>query len=359
MTVKTAAKPPVGAARSIERVEDAALLTGRGRFIDDLGVRPDTLHAAILRSPHAHAAIRGIDTAAALQRARRRRGADRRRRGRGCRRPLAVGVRAPMQMLADRGRPRALCRRAGRGGGRGGPLPRRGRAGTDRGRLRAAAGRGRSDGSARPRSVLLHDGAEVERRQRPLVPLRRSRRRVRAGRAPRRASRSHYPRNSCTPIESYGVVAEYEPGEDGYDVLANFMGPFTLHAVMARALKVPGNRFRLRTPPDSGGSFGVKQGVFPYVVLMALAARSRGRAGEMDRGPAGASGRVGVGHRPRDQARSRGRRRRPRHSRCATTRSTTSAPTSARRSRRRSTACTATSPAPTRSATSRCATAWC
>ena len=55
------------------------------------------------------------------------------------------------------------------------------------------------------------------------------------------------------------------------------MGPFTMHAVMARALKVPGNRFRLRTPPDSGGSFGVKQGVFPYIVLMALAARVAGR----------------------------------------------------------------------------------
>ena len=28
--------------RSIPRVEDAALLTGRGRYIDDLGVRPGT-----------------------------------------------------------------------------------------------------------------------------------------------------------------------------------------------------------------------------------------------------------------------------------------------------------------------------
>src|SRR6266571_188493 len=51
--------------QSIERVEDAALLTGRGRFIDDLGVRPGTLHAAILRSPHAHAEIAGIDSEAA------------------------------------------------------------------------------------------------------------------------------------------------------------------------------------------------------------------------------------------------------------------------------------------------------
>ena len=86
-----------------------------------------------------------------------------------------------------------------------------------------------------------------------------------------------YPRNSCTPIETYGVVAEYDPGEDAYDVLANFQGPFSLHPVMARALKVPGNRFRLRTPPDSGGSFGVKQAIFPYIVLIAVAARIAGR----------------------------------------------------------------------------------
>ena len=51
--------------QSIPRVEDAALLTGRGRFIDDLGVRPGTLHAAILRSPHAHADIVSIETSAA------------------------------------------------------------------------------------------------------------------------------------------------------------------------------------------------------------------------------------------------------------------------------------------------------
>src|SRR5476649_2093967 len=48
--------------QSVERVEDAALLTGRGRFIDDLGVKPGTLHAAILRSPHAHARITAIQT---------------------------------------------------------------------------------------------------------------------------------------------------------------------------------------------------------------------------------------------------------------------------------------------------------
>jgi 2-furoyl-CoA dehydrogenase large subunit len=48
------------------RIEDAALLTGCGRFGDDLPVRADTLQAAILRSPHPHAEIRSIDASAAL-----------------------------------------------------------------------------------------------------------------------------------------------------------------------------------------------------------------------------------------------------------------------------------------------------
>jgi carbon-monoxide dehydrogenase large subunit len=50
--------------RSVLRKEDAALLTGRGRYTDDIS--PERLvHACILRSPHAHARIRSIDTTAA------------------------------------------------------------------------------------------------------------------------------------------------------------------------------------------------------------------------------------------------------------------------------------------------------
>ena len=51
--------------RSIPRFEDAALLAGRGHYLDDLGVPPGTLEAAILRSPHAHAEIEAIDCTAA------------------------------------------------------------------------------------------------------------------------------------------------------------------------------------------------------------------------------------------------------------------------------------------------------
>src|SRR4051812_23406683 len=46
------------------RVEDAALLRGAGRYADDIEL-PGMLHAAFVRSPHAHALIRSIDVGAA------------------------------------------------------------------------------------------------------------------------------------------------------------------------------------------------------------------------------------------------------------------------------------------------------
>src|SRR5215469_1845698 len=48
----------------VRRREDYRFLTGGGTYTDDIN-RPGQLHAYILRSPHAHAQIRGIDTTAA------------------------------------------------------------------------------------------------------------------------------------------------------------------------------------------------------------------------------------------------------------------------------------------------------
>ena len=261
--------------QSIERVEDGPLLTGRGRFIDDLGIRPGTLHAAILRSPHAHAKIRTIDAVAA-------------RRAPGVAAviigaevtaisaSLVVGVKAPIErwpIAVDRvryvGEPVAVVLAADR--------------------YLAEDALELIDVEYQALPVIVDPLAALDPKQPALheglgsnIASERS---FRYGdpeqafaRAAHRVSVTiRYPRNSCTPIETYGVVAEYDASEDAYDVLANFMGPFSLHAVMARALKVPGNRLRLRTPPDSGGSFGVKQGVFPYIVLMGVAARIAGR----------------------------------------------------------------------------------
>ena len=261
--------------QSIERVEDAALLTGRGRFIDDLGVKPGTLYGAILRSPHAHARITAIGTEAV----RNSPGVAAVLVGKditALSASLVVGIKAPIEcwpIAVDRvryvGEPVAVVVASSRYTAEDAldlievdyePLP----AIVD------------PLAALDPAQPALHDGlgsnVASERSFRYGDPER-----AFADAARRVSVTIRYPRNSCTPIETYGLVAEYDAAEDAYDVLANFMGPFSLHAVMARALKVPGNRFRLRTPANSGGSFGVKQGVFPYIVLMGVASRACGR----------------------------------------------------------------------------------
>jgi aerobic carbon-monoxide dehydrogenase large subunit len=50
----------------IQRLEDPRLLRGKGTYVDDIDL-PNMLHAAVLRSPHAHARILHIDTGAACE----------------------------------------------------------------------------------------------------------------------------------------------------------------------------------------------------------------------------------------------------------------------------------------------------
>ena len=50
--------------QSLRRFEDHRLLTGQSRFVDDIRL-PGMLHAVVLRSPHAHAAIASLDVSAA------------------------------------------------------------------------------------------------------------------------------------------------------------------------------------------------------------------------------------------------------------------------------------------------------
>ena len=258
--------------RSIPRVEDAALLAGRGRFIDDLGVPAGTLHAAFLRSPHPHADIVSIETSVA----RRAPGVVAVLDGQDIKAlttSLVVGVKAPVEcwpIAVGRvryvGEPVAIVVATNRY---------LAEDAVDLIEVRYRARPAVIDPllALNPDAPVLHDGfagnVASDRSFRYGDPEQ-----AFASAAHRISIDIRYPRNSCTPIETYGVVADYDAGEDAYDVLANFQGPFSIHAVLSRALKVPGNRLRLRTPPDSGGSFGVKQGVFPYVVLVAAAARA-------------------------------------------------------------------------------------
>ncbi|MGZ9709337.1 xanthine dehydrogenase family protein molybdopterin-binding subunit [Glaciimonas sp. GNP009] len=260
--------------RAATRVEDAALLSGRGSFTDDIGVKPGTLHAAILRSPHGHAEILSIDSSDALALAGVRAvltGAD----VAAWATPFAVGVKQAMEhwcLAMERaryvGEPVAVVMAESR--------------------YLAEDALDLIKVSYRQLAAVVDPEAALALDAPVLHPAVGSNlvndRHFRYGEpeaafaaAERTVSiKVRYPRNSCTPIECFAVVAEYLAGEEGYDVLSNFQGPFALHPVMARSLKVSGTKLRLRSPRDSGGSFGTKQAVSTYIVLLCLASRKAG-----------------------------------------------------------------------------------
>jgi carbon-monoxide dehydrogenase large subunit len=53
-----------GIGQPVRRVEDRRFITGRGTYLDDIN-RPRQAYAFMLRSPHAHALVRAVDTSAA------------------------------------------------------------------------------------------------------------------------------------------------------------------------------------------------------------------------------------------------------------------------------------------------------
>ena len=243
------------------RVEDEALLRGRGHFIDDLAPVPGTMDVALVRSPFAHARIRGTDVAAAL----------------GSPGVLAVLTGAD---LAAHGRPLgAVISGAGEYHAMAVDTVR-------------YAGEPVAAVVARDR-YLAEDAAElVDVDYDPLEAVLDPPAAAAVGHVVSDRSfsygdpeaalanadvvvRGRFPfgRWIATPVECFGVVADWDHASDSLTVWANFQGPFTLHTVAAGALGLPAARLRLVTPPDSGGSFGVKAGVFGYVVLAGLVSK--------------------------------------------------------------------------------------
>ena len=261
--------------RSVERIEDATLLIGRGQYTDDLPVRAGTLHAAVLRSPHAHAEILGIDAS----KARARPGVVAVLTGREIKQdsdPFLIVLRQPMDqwsLAVDRvrfvGEAVAL-------------VVAEDRYVAEDALDDIAVEYRKLPAVVDPLAALEKDAPLVHPAVGSNVP---SDRHFNYGNPDAKFAEADrvvsltidYPRNSQTPLEGYVVVADFQPGEGVYDVLCNFQGPFTVHPVMSKALRCQGAQLRIRTPAYSGGGFGVKQAIFPYVVLMCIASKRTGR----------------------------------------------------------------------------------
>jgi 2-furoyl-CoA dehydrogenase large subunit len=258
----------------IPRKEDEALLTGRARFIDDLSPLAGIRFAGILRSPHPHARILHIDVSRALQLPGVRdvvTGTDIAELiG-----PIPSVVKAPIayypiaiDTVRYVGEPVAVV------------------VADTRYIAEDACDLIVVDYEVMPavadlQNAMAPDAPVIHEKAGSNVISRRTFRYGNPDAAFAAADRVFdfsysYPRYASTPMETFGVIAHFEHAPDRYTVWSNFQGPFVLQPLMAGALRVPGNRLRLITPQSSGGSFGIKQAVLSYIVLLAAVSRKTG-----------------------------------------------------------------------------------
>ena len=260
--------------RSIRRKEDERLITGRGRFVDDLRL-PGVVHAAVVRSPHAHARVLGVDAAAALRVAGVLAVVTVREAP-----ELAAGVppliREPHWpayvhpvMAGERVRHVGEAVAAVVADD-----PYRATDGADAvvveyEPLAVAAA------PVVPGPAVVHEGWRDNRigYQETAVGD------VARGFAESAAVvevRLTYPRVTGVPIEPRAVLAAPDAETGGLTVWSSTQVPFNVRAAVASALQLPEDAVRV-VAPDVGGGFGIKGHVYPEDVLVAALARRLGR----------------------------------------------------------------------------------
>jgi aerobic carbon-monoxide dehydrogenase large subunit len=269
--------------RSVRRFEDFRFLTGVGRYVDDF-TRPGQVHAHVLRSPHAHAAIERIDTTAA-------------RDGSG-----VLGVFTETDLRAD-----GI-----------GPLPCIAQVSTVDPMIvppRYALARGRVRHVGDPAALVVAETRELARdaaeriavEYRPLdavvdgatallpgapaiwdeAPANLSYRFQRGDEAATRAAFAAAARiveielvnNRVVPapIEPRAAIGNYDAAAGRLDLLLTGQGVHSIRNQLAEAVfRLPPERIQLAAP-DVGGGFGMKNFLYPEWVLVLWAARRLGR----------------------------------------------------------------------------------
>jgi aerobic carbon-monoxide dehydrogenase large subunit len=273
-----------GLGQAVPRFEDVRLLRGGGRYVDDMAF-PRMAHGCVLRSPHAHARIRAIDTEAA----------------KAAPGVLAVLTGADWQASGwgDLPVPHGPKRRDG------GPLYRPPFPALVTDRVRwvgdyvafvVAETRAQALDAAELIAVdyeplpAVVDTAAAARPGAPLVwddcpgnicfvHLEGDKDKTDAAFARAdRVVRHKLVVNRVTgaTMEPRGSIGIYDPTEDHYTIFTTLQRTQVFRAELAHVLKVPESRIRV-VAGDIGGSFGMKSAVYNEVALVLLAARLTGR----------------------------------------------------------------------------------
>jgi carbon-monoxide dehydrogenase large subunit len=270
--------------QSVRRVEDPRLIRGLGRYSDDVSLSRE-VHAAVVRSPHAHARIRGIDPRRALQT------------------PGVLAVLTAADLAAD-----------GLGDLPSDPTRKRADGTPAFVTPRPALARDRVRHVGDPVALVVAltrqgaaDAAElVAVEYEPLPAVAATREAARPGAAPvweeapdnvafvaeagpceavgrafdaaAHVTRLDFvvSRVAAAPLEPRAAVGEHDPRTGRYTLHTGIQSPHGTRTLLATVLRVPQTHVRVVTG-DVGGSFGMRSGLYPEMVLVLWAARRLGR----------------------------------------------------------------------------------
>ena len=266
----------------VKRKEDPRLITGTSQYVADIAL-PGLAHVAFVRSPHAHARIRGIDGSAAL------------------RRPGVVAVITGRDLMPHCA-PLPIATVSAEGGGESTSEVGRQHHPLSVDRVRhvgeaVAAVIGTSveaaaDGAAEVQvdwdvlpavadpAAAMADGApllfddapkNIEHTQTikagdPDAAFAKAHRVVK--------QRMNSQRLSGVPLEPRAVLAAPDPASGGLVVWSTHQAPHALRTGLGQALRMPENQIRV-IAPEVGGGFGVKFGTYPEDVVVAVLSRLR------------------------------------------------------------------------------------
>src|SRR5713226_369926 len=271
--------------QSVSRLEDPRLVQGLGRYSDDVNL-PRQAYAVVVRSPHGHARITGIDPAAALQA------------------PGVLAVLTGADLAADGlGNLPTDSSRKRRDGSPAFSTPRPALA---RERVRHAGDPvALVVAETREQAMDAADLLKIDYEPLPAVAAAADARRpgapvvwdeaadnvafvwesgnrdavARAFEGAAHVARLDFviTRVAAAPLEPRAAVGEYDRRTGRYTLHTGIQGPYLLRSILAeQVFKVPQSHLRVVTG-DVGGSFGMRSGVYPEHVLVLWAAKRLGR----------------------------------------------------------------------------------
>jgi carbon-monoxide dehydrogenase large subunit len=283
MAAETHDRAGTGLGAPVRRVEDERLLTGRGRYADDVAV-PNIAFAHIVRSPHAHAHIRDIDKRAALAAP----GVLAVLTGEDLAREkiaelpcqtfpkLPPGSRShcPTQPILARGKVRHVGDRVAL------VVAETLAQAKDAGELLAvdyeSLGAVTLADALLPGAPAVWDEAQGNLSFELEFGERRAVEEQFAAAAHVTKIFLHYPRAAPNSIEPRSAVAYVDPADGRFTICSATQNPFRVRELVSQILGRPALGFRVRAM-DVGGAFGMKGQVYPEELLVAWVAARLGR----------------------------------------------------------------------------------